>query len=133
MHVLDYDMQLMINLDTAYLVLQKERTRITGYFRLDNVPASQYKYKDNGAILIECHTLRDIVISAAEAETKGVFHNTKLSLFIRYIIIAMRHPQLLTLIATDNTTTTDFVHNIMFTKRSKSWDMSLNWLRDEEV
>ena len=79
MHMLDYDMQLMINLDTAYLVLQKERTRITGYFRLDNVPASQYKYKDNGAILIECHTLRDIVISAAEAETKGVFQNIKKS------------------------------------------------------
>ena len=67
------DMQLMIDLDAAYLVLPKVRSRIAGYFRLANTPTSIYKYKDNGAILIECHTLRDVVTSAAEAETKGVF------------------------------------------------------------
>ena len=45
----------------------------------------------------------------------------------------MRHPQLPTPIATDNTTTTGFVHNNMVMKRSKSWDMNLHWLRDKEV
>ena len=55
------DIQLMIDSDVAYLVLPKARRRIAGYFRLDNLPTSQYKYKDNGAILIECNPLRDLV------------------------------------------------------------------------
>ena len=46
------DMQLMIDSNAAYLVLPKARSRIAGYFRLVNVPTSQYTYKDNGAILI---------------------------------------------------------------------------------
>ena len=127
------DMHLMVDSDAAYLVLPKARSRIAGYFRLANTPTSPFQYKDNGAILIECHTLRDVVTSAAEAETKGVFQNAKLSLPIRHILIAMRHPQLPTPIATDNTTTTGFVHNNMVMKRSKSWDMNLHWLRDKEV
>ena len=49
------------------------------------------------------------------------------------MLIAMRHPQLPTPIATDNTTTTGFFHNNMVMKRSKSWDMNLHWLRDKEV
>ena len=127
------DMHLMVDSDAAYLVLPKARSRIAGYFRLANTPTSPFQYKDNGAILIECHTLRDVVTSAAEAETKGVFQNAKLSLPIRHILIAMGHPQLPTPIATDNTTTTGFIHNNMVMKRSKSWDMNLHWLRDKEV
>ena len=45
----------------------------------------------------------------------------------------MGHPQLPTSIATDNITTTEFVHKNMVMKRSKSWDMHLHWLRDKEV
>ena len=123
----------MVYSDAAYLVLPKARSRIAGYFRLANTPSSKYKYKDNGAILIECHTLRDVVTSAAEAETKGVFQNAKLSLPIHHLLIAMKHPQLPTPIATDNTTTTGFVHNNMITKRSKFLNMNLHWLRDKEV
>ena len=78
------DMKLMIDLDAAYLVLPKVRSRIAGYFRMDNVPTSKYKYKDNGAILIECHTLRYVVISGAEADTKGVFQNETFSSYSLY-------------------------------------------------
>ena len=110
----------MIDSDAAYLVLPKARSRIAGYFRLGNKPSNKYKYKDNGAILIECHTLRHVVSSAAEAETKGVFQNAKLSLPIHHMLIAMGHPQDSTPIATDNTTTTAFVHKNMVMKKSKS-------------
>ena len=127
------DMQLMIDSDAAYLVLPKARSRIAGYFRLGNKPSNKYKYKDNGAVLIECHTLRHVVSSAAEAETKGVFQNAKLSLPIHHMLIAMGHPQDPTPIATDNTTTTAFVHKNMVMKKSKSWDMNLHWLRDKEA
>ena len=71
------DMQFLVNSYAAYLVLSKARSRIAGYFRLANTPTSSFKYKDNGTILIEWHTLIDLVTSAAEAETKGAFQNTK--------------------------------------------------------
>ena len=109
----------MIDSHAAYLVLPKARSRIVGYFRLGNKPSSKYKYKVNSEILIEYHTLRHVVSSAAEAETKGVFQNAKLSLPIHYMLIAMENPQDPTPIATDNTTTTAFVHKNMVTKKSK--------------
>ena len=40
------------------------------------------------------------------------------------------HPQGKTTIMTDNSTATSFVHSSMREKRSKSWDMKFNWLRD---
>ena len=45
----------------------------------------------------------------------------------------MGHPQDSTPIATDNTTTTAFVHKKMVMKKPKSWDMNLHRLRDKEV
>ena len=42
----------------------------------------------------------------------------------------MCHPQGKTQITTDNTTATSFVHSAMRAKRSKSWDMKYNWLRE---
>ena len=51
------DMILNIDSDAAYLVLPNARSRIAGYFRLlDKSPDSPYSH--NGAILIECKTLR---------------------------------------------------------------------------
>ena len=100
----------MIDSNAAYLVLPKAHSRIAGYFRWSNKPSSKYKYKDNGAILIEWHTLRHVISSAAESEAKGVFQNAKLALPIHHMLIAMANSQDPTLIATDNTTTTAFVH-----------------------
>ena len=85
-------MQLMIDSDAVYLVLSKVRSIITGHFILANTPTSNYKYKNNGSILIECHSLRDVVESAAEVETKGFFQNIKLSLPIHRILIVTNHP-----------------------------------------
>lgn len=67
-------MQLMIDSDTAYLVLPKTHSRIAGYFRLTNIPTRKYKnkYKNNDVILIQYHTLRDVVTSTAKAKTTSV-------------------------------------------------------------
>ena len=58
--------------------LPKARSRIAGYFRLADKPSRIQRYTNNGAILIECYTLRHVVTSAAEAETKEVFYNAKI-------------------------------------------------------
>ena len=66
-------MILHIHSDAAYLVMSKARSRIAGYFYLDN-PKKNLPII-NGSILIECKTLKSVVASAAEAEIFGVFHN----------------------------------------------------------
>ena len=60
--------------DAAYLVLPKARSRIAGHFYLSNhpPPTDTPKPKLNGLILTVCQTLKNIVASAAEAETVGM-------------------------------------------------------------
>ena len=75
---------------------------------------------------------RNVVSSAAEAETHGVFHNAKIGVNIRHLLQKMGHRQPPTPIATDNSTTAGFANNNIQLKKSKSWDMNLHWLRDRE-
>ena len=90
-------------------------------------------HPENDAILMKCKGLCWVVSSAAEAETHGVFHNFTIALNIRNILTHMGHPQPMTPVQTDNSTTNSFVNkNIQF-KKSKSWDMHLHWLSDKEV
>ena len=127
------DMQLEIDSDAAYLVLPKARSRMAGYFKLLDDPKNKQRTLYNGAILIECRTLRHVVSSAAEAETNSVFQNAKTAIPIRNLLIGMGHPQNATIIKTDNSTTQGFVNKNIQLKRSKSWDMNLHWLRDRET
>ena len=73
-----------------------------------------------------------MVTSAAEAETNGVFHNAKTGLPIQHLLQSMGHPQKPFLIKTDNSTSAGYVNNNMKTKKSKTWDMYLHWLRNKE-
>ena len=101
------DMLLYVDSNAAYLVLPKARSRLAGYFTLlDKHPATPY----NGAIIVECKTIRQVVTSAAEAETHGVFHNAKLALHIRNLLEGMGHSQPPTAIKTDNSTAVGYAH-----------------------
>ena len=121
--------------DAAYLVQPKARSRIAGYFYLSDrqptttIPSPPY----NGPLLIECKTIRNVVASAAEAETNGLFHNAREAIPIRQTLIEMGHPQPPTPIKTDNSTAISFVSSNIKQKKSKSWDMQLNWLRDKRT
>jgi hypothetical protein len=127
------DMELNIETDAAYLVMPKARSRIAGYYFLGNKPSSRPHPHLNGAILVECKTLKHVVASAAEAECGGVFHNAQMALPIRVILIALGHPQPPTPIKTDNSTARGFVYNNINQKKSKSWDMRYYWLRDRKA
>ena len=125
------DMILNIDSDAAYLVLPKARSRVAGYFRLlDKLSTSSFRH--NGAILVECKSIRSVVSSAAEAETHGVFHNAKIGVNLRHLLQQMGHPQPPTLIRTDNSTAVGFANKNIQMRKSKSWDMNLHWLRDRE-
>jgi hypothetical protein len=43
------------------------------------------------------------------------------------------HPQLATPLKTDNSTSNSFVHANIKQRRSKTWDMRWNWLRDKSL
>ena len=127
------DMCLTVDSDAAYLVLPKARSRIAGHFRLLDLPSKVNRSLYNGSVLVECRMLRHVVSSAAEAETNGVFQNAKLAVPLRHLLNKMGHPQSQTVINTDNSTSSGFVHDNIQLKQSKSWDMNLHWLRDKET
>ena len=81
---------------------------------------------------LNAKTLRNIVSSAAEAETCGIFHNAQTAVPIRQILSDLHHPQPHKPIKTDSTTVLGFTYNNIQLKRSKYWDMKLNWLRDRQ-
>ena len=125
------DMVLHVDSDAAYLVLPKARSRVAGYFHLSAHPNITKHPQLNGAILVECKTLRHVVSSAAEAEVAGIYHNATQTIVIRRILEALGHQQPPTPLKTDNSTATGFVYDNIHQKRSKSWDMRYYWLRDK--
>ena len=129
------DMKLHVETDAAYLVLPNVRSRVAGHFYLSAFPTPNKKYpgNSNAPILTECYTLKNVVSSAAEAECGGIFHNCVVAIGIRNALEGMGHPQGKTTVITDNSTATSFVHSAMREKRSKSWDMKYNWLRDRQA
>ena len=129
------DMILHVDSDAAYLVQPGARSRIAGYYILNNYPPPAPiipRRAPNAPILIECKTLRNVVASAAEAETGGLFHNGQITIHICRLLEALGDKQPATPLKTDNSTSNAFVNKSLCQKKSKSWDMRYHWLRDKE-
>ena len=60
----------------------------------------------------------------------ALFHNARVALLLRQLLINISHPQPPTPITTDNSTAHHFIYDNINQKRSKSWDMRFYWLRD---
>lgn len=79
-------MCLHIDSDSAYLVHPRARSRIADHHYLsDRIPQHVNKpdSKPNGPILTECRTIWNIMSSVAEAETIGIYHNSRAAVPIR--------------------------------------------------
>ena len=115
-------MQLHVESDAAYLVLQNAQSHIAGYFYLHSpqIQGKVFQKKYNAPILVECATLRNVVSSAAEAECGGIFHNCNQAIAICHALNEMGHTQNRTSVITDNSTANSFVYSEMQVKRSKS-------------
>ena len=87
------DIVLHIDSDAAYLVAPKARSRVAGYFHLSDHLSKIIKPTLNGAIHVECTTLRHVVSSAEEAKTVGVYHNAQVALPIRIVLQNLKHAQ----------------------------------------
>ena len=130
------DMILHVDSDAAYLVQPNARSRIAGYYHLSSIPPLPPitpKPSLNGPILVECKTIRHVVASSAEAETGGLFLNAQNIIPLRWTLEQLGHKQPPTPLKTDNNTAYNFVSKNMKQRKSKSWDMRYNWLRDKEL
>ena len=123
-------MILHIDSDTAYLVAPKANNRVAGNFYLSDHPNKTKHPNLNGAVLVECKTLRHVVSSSAEAKVAGVYHNAGMAIPLQHFLECLKHPQPPTPLKADNSTATGLVYDNIHQKRSKSWDMRYYWLRD---
>ena len=69
MHYHASDMILVVDSNTAYLVMPQVKSHITSYFQIAHKPKRIPSLPPNRAIFAECKTLRYVVSSAVEVET----------------------------------------------------------------
>jgi hypothetical protein len=85
------DMILLINSNAAYLIIPKAKSRVVGYFQLNDDP-KQIPYPIvNGVILVKYKALRYVVLSATKAETARIFYNAQVAIPIQYILKQLDH------------------------------------------
>jgi hypothetical protein len=129
------DMALHIDSDTAYLVLPNARSHYAGHYYLSThppAPPEKPTPKHNGPILTICKMIRGAMSSAAEAEqTDGIYGNAQEAIACCISLRTLGYPQAATPNKIDNSTSNSFVHANIKQRRSKTWDMRWNWLRDK--
>jgi hypothetical protein len=127
-------MVLHIKSDATYLVLPKARSRAAGHYFFSNwlrPPPHKPTPSPNGPIHTLCKTLKNVMSSAAESETSGVYLNGK-----EYIPahsqdwLRTGSPQPSTPLKTDNTTAHGILTKSIRPKLSKAFDMRFHWMKD---
>jgi hypothetical protein len=115
------DMILKITSDAAYLVQPKTRSRAAAYYHL----GWHNSDRTNGAVDVLCKTIKNVVSSAAEAETGGIYMGGTHACPIRAALAELGHPQPITgtPFETDNNTAQGILNSKMQQKLSKSFDM----------
>ena len=128
------DMILHMHSDASYLSEPKARSRVGGYFFLDGKDDPNPDSPPppiNGAIHVVSEIMRNVMPSAAEAETGGLFVNGQAGVPIRTTLEEMGHPQPgPTPLTTDNTAATGIANDTVKAKRSKAMDMRFHWIQD---
>ena len=76
--------------------------------------------------------MKNVMSSAAEAETGSLFNNAKTAVSLRIMLEERGHPQPPTPIQVDNSVAVGFAHDTIKAKRSKAFDMRFYWLQDRE-
>ena len=85
----------------------------------------------NGAIHVESSIMNNVMSSASEAETGGLFVNGKEGAYICTVLEEMGWPQPgPTPIQTDNSVAEGIANDTVKQRRSKAMDMRFYWIRD---
>ena len=122
-------MVLAAHSDAAYLNASNARSRAGAHIMLsENTPIPAY----NGPVLTLAQIIKFVASSAAEAELAGLYICTKEMVPLRNSLEEMGWPQPKSPIQTDNTTALGVANKTIITKKMKSMDMRLWWLRCRE-
>jgi hypothetical protein len=89
------------------------------------------KPTNNGAILTIAQIIKVVMSLAAEAKVGALYINCREAIPARHTLEFMGHPQPLTPMQTDNTTTFGVANN-NFIKKLKAMDMKYHWLHDRD-
>jgi hypothetical protein len=120
------NMILAAHSDAAYLNASKSRSRAGAHIMLsEDNPIPSY----NGPILTLAQIIKFVASSAAEAELAALYICAKEMVPLRNSLEEMGWPQPKSPIQTDNTTALGVANKTIITKRMKSMDMRLWWLR----
>ena len=123
------DMILHIHSDASYLSKPKARSRVGGFFFLGT---NTKEPPINGAIHVisQIRVMMNVMASAAEAEVGGLFINGQGACPLCMALEEMGHPQLPTIIVTNNQWAEGIANETVKQKRSKAIDMRFYWIRD---
>jgi hypothetical protein len=125
------DMILYAHSDASYLSEAQARSRVGGYFYLGTINEAQANPRPNGPIHVESRILKNIMVSASEAEIAALFHNGQEAVHIRQILDEIGRPHTEpTRITNDNSTADGFANRRTKIKRSKVIDMRFYWVQD---
>ena len=126
------DMVLYNHTDASYLSEANARSRAAGFFWLSSHPDKLHGLTAplNGALHVLTGIMRNVVSSAAEAETGSAFINAQAAVPLRQTLHEMGWPQPPTLITTDNSVARGILNGTVKQKRSKAIDMRFYWLQD---
>jgi hypothetical protein len=124
--------------DASYLSKTKAQSRATGYHFLSNKPPNPDQPPApndpsppmNGAIVVPCKVMREVLSSASEAELAALFYNGKEGAPLCITLEEFGHKQPPTPIVTDNSTASGITNESIKQKRSKATDMRFYWIRD---
>jgi hypothetical protein len=123
------NMILAAHSDASYLSESKSRSRAGAHiFLSNNDPIPQ----NNGLVLSISAVLRSVYGSVAEAELAALYKCATEMVPLRNASEEMGWKQPRSPIQVDNSTAEGYVNNTIVTKRLKSIDMRINWLKDRE-
>jgi len=120
------EMILTIDSDAAYQVAPKSRSRAAGYHFFGNKDGKLF----NGPIFILAKIIKNVMASAAEAETGGLYMNAQEAIPERTTAEELGHIQPPTPLRTDNSTADGIMNKTVKQKQSKAMDMRFYWLQD---
>ena len=111
--------------DASYLSEPKARSRAGGHCFLSRNSTVPH---NNGSILNIAHIIKNVMISATEAELAALYITTWEAVYIRIILEEMGHKQSPAPLQTDNAMAEAVFNGKIQPKRTKAMDMRLHWL-----
>ncbi len=123
------DMVLAAHSDAGFNNVTKSRSRAGAHiFLSEDEPIPRW----NGAVLAIAQIIKHVMSSAAEAESGALFITAKEMIPLRNALIEMGWPQPPSPIQCDNSTAVGMTNSTLIPRKSKSWDLRLDWLRCRE-